>query len=100
MLYTEATLMEVQRMASVLPMTGRSNTESCTVNGFEIEKGTMALVNIYSIHMDKKFWGDPFVFRPERFLNEDNQIIPEKAARVIPFGAGRIIQFTSCYNLI
>lgn len=75
-------------MANVLPMTARCPTENCTVNGFEIEKGTMALVNIYSIHTDKDFWGDPFVFRPERFLNEENKIIPEKAARVIPFGAG------------
>ncbi len=39
--------------------------------------------------MNKEFWGDPYVFRPERFLNENNEILVEKAARVIPFGAGK-----------
>ncbi|ODM98070.1 Methyl farnesoate epoxidase [Orchesella cincta] len=87
--YTEATLHEVQRMANVLPVTVRSSTESCRLNEYDIEKSAMGIVNIYSIHMDKTFWGDPDNFRPERFLNENNEIISQKANRVIPFGAGK-----------
>ncbi|CAL8072231.1 unnamed protein product [Orchesella dallaii] len=87
--YTEATLIEAQRMANVLPVTVRSSTENCRLNDFEVEKGCMAIVNIYSMHMDESFWGDPNTFRPERFLDENNKIIPLKANRVIPFGAGK-----------
>jgi len=47
------------------------------------------MFNIYSIHMDKDFWGDPWVFRPERFIDANNKIILQKANRVIPFGAGK-----------
>lgn len=36
--YTEATLIEVQRMANVLPMTVRSPTENCTLEGYFVEK--------------------------------------------------------------
>lgn len=81
--------MEVQRMANVLPMTVRSPTEDCFVDGYFVEKDTIGIVNIYAIHMDLEFWGDPYVFRPERFLDANNAIIPHMAARVIPFGAGK-----------
>lgn len=53
------------------------------------------MVNIYSIHTNKDFWGDPFEFRPERFLDRNNQIIPSKACRVIPFGAGMTLLLNS-----
>lgn len=39
--------------------------------------------------MNQSFWGDPYAFRPERFL-DNMKIIPERASRVIPFGAGKI----------
>lgn len=81
-------MIEVQRMANVLPMTVRSPTENTTLNGYFVEKGTIGIVNIYSIHMEKNFWGDPYVFRPERFI-DDNKINMKKSSRVIPFGAGK-----------
>lgn len=88
--YIEATLHEVQRMANVLPITARCPTEDCSINGYHIPKGIFGIVSIYSIHMNESFWGDPFTFRPERFLDGNGQIISEKASRVIPFGAGKM----------
>jgi len=38
--------------------------------------------------MDEKYWGDPEVFRPERFLNEMGEYVPDK--RVCHFGFGTI----------
>jgi len=38
--------------------------------------------------MDEEFWGDPTVFRPERFLDEFGEIIPQYAERVAIFGFG------------
>jgi len=47
------------------------------------------IVNLYSAHMDPEVWEEPYVFRPERFLNEDGQVTGKE--RIIPFSLG-----TSC----
>lgn len=41
---------------------------------------------MYSIHMDKTFWIDPEVFRPERHIDSNGCII--QTDRLLPFGAG------------
>jgi cytochrome P450 len=42
---------------------------------------------MYSVHMDKGYWGDPENFRPERFLTSDGAV--KKEPRLIPFGYGK-----------
>ena len=44
--------------------------------------------NIWAIHMDKQAWGDPEVFRPERFLKEDGTMGP-RISSWLPFSTGR-----------
>jgi len=46
-------------------------------------------MSIYSVHMDKNHWGDPEVFRPERFLDATGTIFL-KDDWLIPFGLGKI----------
>jgi len=46
-----------------------------------------AIANLYGAHMDPKVWGDPENFRPERFLDEGNNLI--RRDDIIPFGLGR-----------
>jgi len=41
------------------------------------------------VFMDEKYWGDPMVFRPERFLDSSGQIIPSIAERLPVFGFGK-----------
>jgi cytochrome P450 len=49
-------------------------------------------VNLASyLHRDEKFWGDPLVFRPERFLDEAGNLVPADhptRKHLMPFGAG------------
>lgn len=51
----------------------------------------MVMANIYSVHMDKNHWGDPEVFRPERFLNNaTGKVVTD--SWFIPFGVGQYIR--------
>lgn len=47
-------------------------------------------MNIYSINMEESYWGDPHVFRPERHLDEDFNLI--KSDHFIPFGSGKSLK--------
>jgi cytochrome P450 len=47
---------------------------------------TVMIVNLWSFHNDPEFWGDPQIFRPERFLDKDGQLLKKDYS--LPFGAG------------
>lgn len=51
-----------------------------------ITQGTVAMFNIYSVHMDGSYWVDPEVFRPERHLTAEGKLI--KTDHLMPFGNG------------
>lgn len=43
---------------------------------------------MYGAHNDKKVWGDPENFRPERYIGADGKIV--KKDNAMPFGAGKL----------
>nr|QTC11261.1 cytochrome P450 303A1 [Phenacoccus solenopsis] len=58
-----------------------------TLQGYYIPKDTMVIANFTGVLMDKKFWDDPEVFRPERFIDADGKVnVPEN---YLPFGFGK-----------
>ncbi len=85
--YTEATLLETQRMCNVIPLVHRVTIQDTTLGPYYIQKGDVMVMSTYSIHMDEKVWGDPHVFRPERFLDEKGNI--NNQASFMPFGMGK-----------
>ncbi|ODN02915.1 Methyl farnesoate epoxidase [Orchesella cincta] len=93
MMYTQAVILEMYRYARLtVMMPPRKTTEEFYYKDHLIQKGTTILVNLHSCFMDPDVWGDPETFRPERFLNDDGQLVnAEKMA--INFGAGRRICF-------
>ncbi|XVE69299.1 hypothetical protein DITRI_Ditri09bG0140800 [Diplodiscus trichospermus] len=64
-----------------------SSDQYCTLGGYHIPKGTMLLLNAWSIHRDPKLWDEPTSFEPERFGN--GEIDHGDNYKLMPFGLGR-----------
>ncbi|XP_065079380.1 methyl farnesoate epoxidase-like [Ochlerotatus camptorhynchus] len=87
--YTEAVLCEIQRIANITPLAIAHRTLApVQLSTFVIPKNTITMVSLYSLHMDKEYWGDPEVFRPERFLNETGDKLVNHEY-FLPFGSGK-----------
>ncbi|GAB6020876.1 Cytochrome P450 2 sub R member 1, variant 2 [Chamberlinius hualienensis] len=85
--YIEAVIMEIHRLANVAPLSvpHRCNqtTEICNVI---IPKGATVLQNIHAVHMDPYLWEEPSKFKPERYINENQEI--KWPPYLMPFSIG------------
>ena len=89
--YAGATILELLRYASILPTLIHETEEDTSVGGYHIPAGTIVAPFFWSLHHDEKFWHDPWVFRPERFLNEDGTLMPPDhphRKHMMAFGTG------------
>ncbi|CAG0896473.1 unnamed protein product [Darwinula stevensoni] len=87
--YTEAFIMEVQRLARLIPLgVGHAATEDVEFGGYRFPKGTVFMANIWSCHSDPKYWPDPEKFDPGRFLNSDGSL-KTKVPSFLPFALGK-----------
>ena len=85
--------MECLRLSNIVPIIMPHNCiEDCEFEGYFIAKDTRILANLWSVNRDPSIWGDPDVFRPERFLESDGSLLPpESTVRQawLLFGIGR-----------
>lgn len=90
--YTLATIIELLRIHSLVPaLLPHKTLEDTSVGEHKLPAGTIVIALVCAMHHDETFWGDPLVFRPERFLDDAGQLLPsDHAARkhFMPFGAG------------
>ncbi|XP_035679840.1 cytochrome P450 2U1-like [Branchiostoma floridae] len=87
--YTEAALMEVQRVRYVVPLSiPHATTAPVTFRGYQLPAGTAVIANLWSVHMDPEYWPDPERFDPERFLDAEGKVINNPDS-FLPFSAGR-----------
>ncbi|XP_050753190.1 vitamin D 25-hydroxylase isoform X2 [Gymnogyps californianus] len=86
--YTEAVLHEVLRFCNIAPLgIFHATSKDTVVRGYSIPEGTTVITNLYSVHFDEKYWSNPEVFFPERFLDSSGQFVKKDA--FIPFSLGR-----------
>ncbi|KAJ8670407.1 hypothetical protein QAD02_001666 [Eretmocerus hayati] len=86
--YLDAIVHETLRLYPILPWLDRVSESEYTFPGTNvvIEKGTPIMLPMRRLHMDPKYFPDPEVFMPERFLEENRKnIVP---FTYFPFGEG------------
>lgn len=83
--YIEACLKETLRMYPSVPLIARQVTEETKIRDYTLPVGTGIIIAPSMVHRDPKYWSNPEVFDPERFL-VDNPIKHPYA--YIPFSAG------------
>ena len=80
------------RFVPVVPlMIPHKSVCDTTLGGHMIPKGTPVWPNVWALHHNEDIWGDPYTFRPERFLDDQGQLVaadhPNRVC-VLTFGAG------------
>jgi cytochrome P450 len=89
MTYFEAATLELLRISSIISIgIFRSTLTEIEFHGYRIPKDTMVVMNLYACNHDEEYWGDPEVYRPERFLSPDGERII-KHEPFMAFGAGK-----------
>jgi cytochrome P450 len=89
--YSTAVVNELLRYVSIVPMPVRRTLEETSLAGYTIPAGHIVVFNCFAINHEESFWGDPWNFRPERFLDDQGLHLPATHANMqhmLAFGDG------------
>jgi fatty-acid peroxygenase len=81
--YLAAFVHELRRFYPFAPFIGGRAPADVSFGGEEIREGSMVLLDLFGQNHDEGLWGDPYVFRPERFLRR-----PVERDELVPQGGG------------
>ncbi|PVF93563.1 cytochrome P450 [Serendipita vermifera] len=85
--YTEAVFKESVRRYPFMPLgVPHVNDQDEILRGYLIPKGTTIHVNTGAMFKDERVWGDPEVFRPERFLDAEASQRPNPLTMIFGYG--------------
>ena len=88
--YVEAFIMEVLRFSNIAPLAiphAITDQTDIIFEGYKIPKNSSIILNLESVLFDPNIFAEPYVFKPERFLDTSGYIL--KPREFIPFGVGR-----------
>lgn len=74
---------EVRRFYPFAPFLGGRTVTELTWHGESVPAGGILLLDVYGQNHDEELWGDPYAFRPQRFLDR-----PPAPDELIPQGGG------------
>ncbi|MFD8535594.1 cytochrome P450 [Streptomyces rubrogriseus] len=81
--YATAFAHEVRRFYPFAPFLGGRTVTELTWHGQSVPAGGILLLDVYGQNHDEELWGDPYDFRPERFLDR-----PPAPDELVPQGGG------------
>jgi len=85
--YLDSFIKEVLRYhPPVTYIRSRRADRDLVIGDYFVPAGTNIHQDLYSMNHDPEIWGDPDIFRPERFSNE--KLTKEQRASFIPFSTG------------
>ena len=85
--YTEATILEIQRMANIAPDgVPHSTNAPVTAGPYVIPPGHILVSSLTAVLRDGEEWVEPETFDPSRFI-KDGQV--KRSDALIPFSAGK-----------
>ena len=86
MKYIECVIKETLRIHPSAPIFSRAIEEDIVIDSVLYPKGSNVAFCILAMHRDAKYWEDPLVFKPERFLETSDSA--SSPYIFIPFSAG------------
>ncbi len=86
LVYTDMVIKESMRLYPPVWAIGRRAINAFDVEGYHLPAGQIVLMSQWVLHRMPEIWGDPEVFRPERFDPSHPQDVPQFA--YFPFGGG------------
>ena len=84
--YLDAVIKEVLRLYPAAYIIQRTSTEPIDLGGYHFPKGTTLLMPQWVVHRDPRYFDEPELFRPERWLDGLADRLPPYA--YFPFGGG------------
>ena len=64
------------------------------VEGYTLPAGCFILASLYNMHRDKEYWGDPDVFRIDRWFDGKGGLLLHES-HFLPFSTGKCYQKNS-----
>ncbi|XP_072762927.1 cytochrome P450 4c21-like isoform X2 [Anoplolepis gracilipes] len=83
--FLDRSIKETMRIFPTIPIVGRHLTEDVKMGEFILPKGADVLLEIFVLHRNKKYWPNPLVFDPDRFLPEKKETY---TSYFMPFSIG------------
>jgi cytochrome P450 len=84
--YLRAVVSEVLRLYPAAYILARTSIAPCTIGGYDFPTDTTFIMSQWVMHRDARYFDDPEVFRPERWLDGLENRLP--AGAYFPFGDG------------
>ncbi|KAH7698252.1 CYP-33C9 protein, partial [Aphelenchoides avenae] len=86
--YTNAVIMEIQRLCNLVQQNLlHRTTRDVVIDGYHLPKGITIVPQMSCVHHDEKVFPNPKRFDPDRFLDKNGRFKP--MAEVFPFSIGK-----------